>query len=231
MKTRVLIELLALAAVLPASAALYTSSAGYVNGSGTSLNLGIPDANPSGISSSMAVSTLPDNTINNVTVTLNVSGGWNGDLYVYLSYNGTLVTLLNRVGTSATSTGNPVQDTFGFSTSGFNNITLADGSASSIHNVQNPVSGTAYSPDSGSLASFDGMNPNGTWTIFFADLSSGNTSTLQGWSLDITAVPEPVNMALTIFGGVVGVSIIVRGLCKALPYSHLPKGWPCLISK
>lgn len=181
--------------LFPAQAGIYSD--GNVNGSGTALGTVIPDGSPSGVTSQITVST-PDYILTDVTVTLNVSGGNNGDLYAYLSYNGTLVTLLNRVGTGS---GDAIQQTFGFSTSGFNNITLADGSASNIHNVQNPVSGTTYSPDGGTLVSFNGANPNGTWTLFFADLSAGDTSTLNGWSLDITAVPEPVNVALAIFGG------------------------------
>ena len=54
------------------------------------------------------------------------------------------------------------------------------------------------------------MNPNGTWTIFFADLSSGETSTLNSWSLDITAVPEPVNVALGISAGVFSLVALAR---------------------
>jgi subtilisin-like proprotein convertase family protein len=205
MKLQLLIGLMALGALLPASAGVIYS-AGNVNGSGTALGTVIPDGSPSGVTSQITVST-PDYILTDVTVTLNVAGGNNGDLYAYLSYNGTLVTLLNRVGTGS---GNPIQQMFGFSTSGFNNITLADGSASNIHNVQNPVSGTTYSPDGGTLASFNGTNPNGTWTLFFADLSAGGASTLEGWSLDITAVPEPVNVALAIFGGLLGVWSVVR---------------------
>ncbi len=49
---------------------------------------------------------------------------------------------------------------------------------------------------------FNGKNPNGTWTIFFADLSSGGQSHLDGWSLSINGVPEPVNVALVVFAGV-----------------------------
>ena len=42
--------------------------------------------------------------------------------------------------------------------------------------------------------------------------SGGNSSpsTLVNWSLDITAVPEPVNVALGIFAGV----FVVGGLCR-----------------
>lgn len=59
-----------------------------------------------------------------------------------------------------------------------------------------PTSGTgiAYTPDGGSLASFNGLNPNGTWRLFFADRSAGDLSAVSSWSLDITAVREPVNV-------------------------------------
>ena len=109
------------------------------------------------------------------------------------------MTLLNRVGTRL---GNPVQSAFGFAIAGFNNVTSDDAATvGNIHNVQTPGSlpTVSYTADGGSLASFSGVDPNGTWTLFFADLSSGNTSTLNGWSLDITAVPEPVNVALGCF--------------------------------
>jgi len=49
-------------------------------------------------------------------------------------------------------------------------------------------------------STFLGYDPNGTWTVHFADGSPGGESTLVSWSLDITAVPEPANLALGIFG-------------------------------
>jgi subtilisin-like proprotein convertase family protein len=210
MNKQLLAGMLMLGAMLNSQAALY--SLGNVNGSGTALNLAIPDGNPNGISSTITVGgELP--TLMNLTLTLNVSGGYNGDLYAYLSYNGTLVTLLNRVGTGS---GNAIQSTYGFSTAGFNNVTLSDtGTGGNIHNVQSPGSAVSYTADGGSLSSFNGLDPNGTWTLFFADLSGGSTSTLNGWSLDVTAVPEPVNVSLAIFGvGMIG-TVIVRG-CRRI---------------
>ena len=204
--------MLVVSALLPAQASLY--SIGNVNGSGTSLNQTIYDANPSGSTSSLLVSGA-GSSLSAITVTLNLSGGYNGDLYGYLSYNGTLVTLLNRVGTGS---GSAIQNAFGFSTAGFNNVTLDDAATGgNIHNVQNPASfpSVSYTADGGNLTSFNGVNPNGTWTLFFADLSSGNTSTLNGWSLDITAVPEPVNVAMAIFGvGFVGVGAVRSYRCS-----------------
>ena len=194
MKKQFFAGLMMMGALLQTQAAIYSS--GNVNGSGTSLNLAIPDGNPNGLFTTISVSGAAA-TLTHVNVTLNISGGYNGDLYGYLSYNGTLVTLLNRVGTGG-------GDTFGFSASGFNNITLNDASGNgNIHDIANPVANTSYTPDIGggnNLASFNGGNPNGTWTVFFADLSGGDVSTLNGWSLDLTAVPEPVNAAMAVFG-------------------------------
>ena len=210
-------------ALQPAQASLY--SIGNVNGSGSSLSLAIPDASPVGNSSSLLVSGA-NTSLTGVSVTLNVSGGYNGDLYAYLlAPNGTLVMLLNRVGTGS---GNAIQSTFGYSTTGFNNVTLDDAATGgSIHNAQNPGSlpTISYTPDGGSLSSFNGSNPNGDWTLFFADMAGGNVSTLSGWSLDITSVPEPINMALALFGGALVVSGGIRKLCHSgkptLPPSSL----------
>ena len=45
-----------------------------------------------------------------------------------------------------------------------------------------------------------GADPNGEWALFFADRSPGGTSTVLGWGLEVKAVPQPVNLALGIFG-------------------------------
>jgi hypothetical protein len=54
--------------------------------------------------------------------------------------------------------------------------------------------------DTGFQSVFYGQNPNNTWTLFFADTVNGDTTTPNGWSLDVTAVPEPANIALGVFG-------------------------------
>lgn len=192
-----------LVSALGAPAALY-----YTSGT---LNTVIPDANPAGISSTLDLGVIGP--IQDVSLTFTVTGGANGDLSAYLSHDGILVPLLNRVGTA---TGNPVQSVFGFATAGFNNVTLADsGSGGSIHNAAIPGSlpSISYTPDGGSLASLNGRTGNGSWTIFFADMASGggdSPSTLVNWSLEVTAVPEPVSTALAAFGGLCGLVLITR---------------------
>jgi hypothetical protein len=66
--------------------------------------------------------------------------------------------------------------------------------------------GAPGTPGSG----FYGLNPNDTWGLVLWDTSeSGMENYLTGWSLNITAVPEPVNVALGVFGlvlvGTVGI--------------------------
>ena len=56
--------------------------------------------------------------ITDVSVTLNLSGGWNGDLYAYLVHGSGFAVLLNRVGRD---TGNAA----GYGTAGMN-VTLSD---------------------------------------------------------------------------------------------------------
>jgi hypothetical protein len=58
--------------------------------------------------------------------------------------------------------------------------------------------------------SFQGLNPVGTWSIFFADMSGNHVSTLTGWGLSLEVVPEPVNVAMGIFGGVAGIAALAR---------------------
>jgi subtilisin-like proprotein convertase family protein len=195
--------------IAQAGAALYDS--GFAN-SGL-----VPDGNATGWADSRTVQGLSGQ-VSDVTVRLTFSGGYNGDLYAYLSHDGVLVPLLNRVGTGIGSSDSTAYH-FGFSASGMD-VLLGDSGAQNIHDAASPLLNTTYLPDGrvasplGSAAGlatsdrvgfsrFDGINPNGQWTLFFADLSSGGPQTrVQAWDLQVTAVPEPVNMALGIFGGV-----------------------------
>lgn len=170
----------------------------------TGINTAIPDGNPVGLANSHAVDlgTLPpDGTttaIVNVDVRLNITGGYNGDLYGYLVLQSadsstTTAILLNRIGQDMS---NP----FGNTGAGIN-VTLSGSGATDIHSAAfGAVTGT-YQPDGGTtLAAFNGVNANGTWTLFLADLSGGDTSTLVSWGIDISVVPEPITWALLTFG-------------------------------
>lgn len=169
MKTKICLFSLLLAASLPASAALYTSSTPVV----------IPDNNTLGTGSSLQFNVGGEgSSLSALTLTFALQGGYSTDLSGYL-----------RMGSSG---GSPSYDL----TSLIQGQTLSSGSA------------TSYMIDfttSGFATTFDGGNPNTTWTLFFADNSALGQTTVNGWSLDVTAVPEPVNVALAIFGGVLAV--------------------------
>jgi subtilisin-like proprotein convertase family protein len=203
----------------PAEAALltYNWNSGF-NNSGV-----IPDGDAGGWSDTRTVST-SYSSIESVSVTLNISGGYNGDLYVYLAHGSGFSVLLNRVGRTA-------GDGFGYGDAGFT-ITLSDlaGVTTDIHsyggNGGAPLTGTFQSdgrfvdplavlntdPRNNRLDQFNDLNPNGEWSLFIADMSGGDQSTLVSWQLDITAVPEPTTVALGIFG----VMAICGSVCARL---------------
>jgi hypothetical protein len=206
MKTKFLSALLALTP-------LFASAAGPHTYSGSPFV--VPDGNPSGAWSSITVSG-EDPALSDVRVTLNLSGGYNGDLYAYLNYSGHLVPLLNRVGLSGTNA-------FGADGAGMN-VTLADSAGANIHAAGNGFLSGTYRADGQNLSplsppgsfnangglitldgTFAGLNPNGDWTLFIADVvSGGGPATLNSWSLIITAVPEPNALQLGALGLVIG---------------------------
>ncbi len=52
------------------------------------------------------------------------------------------------------------------------------------------------------FSGFNTFNPNGIWALNLWDINnSGIENGLVSWTLDITAVPEPVNVALGLFAG------------------------------
>jgi len=182
----------------------------------------VPDNDFNGLASSFSVSGL-SGAISYVTVTLDVTGGYNGDLYASLvGLNGGFAVLLNRIGVGAANTN-------GYSDAGFN-ITLSDSAANgNIHDyelVLNPSGGQLtgiWAPDgrnidpqsaasafdsaavTATLSSFIGNGANGTWGFFIADLSPGGQSTLVSYGVTILTVPEPQTWMIAgmaaLFGG------------------------------
>jgi len=159
----------------------------------------IPDGNPIGVTFSGTVTDVPPGlTVDGLTVGLNLSGGYNGNLYAYLvSPAGTQVELMNEPGVSV---GNP----FGAGGPGMD-ITLQDTGAAN-GSIQNETSASVLSGSynaAGLLAGFNGSAPDGTWELFFAsEVSGGGSSSLNSWTLNLTAVPEPQLATLEILGGI-----------------------------
>ncbi len=140
----------------------------------------IPDNSTIGLNSSYTVSGLATS-ISDLTLTIVLQGGASSDLSGYL-----------RLGNTGSSPS-------------YNLTSLIQATAEA-------PGGTTYAINfttTGFQSAFNGQNPNDTWTLFFADMVPGDTSTLNGWSLDITAVPEPVNVAMAVFGT---IAVIVGGV-------------------
>ena len=175
----------------------------------------VPDGNANGVALNANLTGLIG-TITNLTVSLDITGGFNGDLYASLvGPNGGFAVLLNRVGVTA---GNA----FGYADTGFA-VTFNDSASfTNVHFYQtlsydlngtgqltgtwgsdgrfiDPASDPALfdtTAPTSLLGSFDGTDPNGTWTLFLSDLVSGQQSTVVNWGLNIQVVPEPSVSAL-----------------------------------
>ena len=187
------------------------------NGPTINVSTEIPDNDDLGITTTHMVFDSGISQIDSVTVTINLTGTWNGDLYAYLAHDSGFSILLNRPGRS-------LDNPDGSASSGMV-ITFADSASSDIHTAI-PMSGGSftgtYQPDgritdpltvldtdsrTAMLSSFSGLNADGSWTLFIADQSPGETSTLQSWSMTITGVPEP---STTMLGCVVMMVLLRR---------------------
>lgn len=197
---------LILSALLPVMASASTTWTGPTWNVSTT----IPDNDDAGLSDSRTINLPGITEIESVTVNLNFTGGWNGDLYAYLVHGNGFAVLLNRPGRSLS---NPD----GSSSSGMS-ITIGDSAPTDIHTAI-PMSGGSvsgiYQPDGritdpydtlntdsrpAMLSDFIGLDASGSWTLFVADQSPGDTSTLQSWSLSVTGVPEPSALLLAALG-------------------------------
>jgi subtilisin-like proprotein convertase family protein len=184
-----------------------SSRAAIVLNNNWTVNQAITEGSPVGITESETLAT--GGTISDVSVNLDISGGYNGYLYGYLTFqsaNGQAYTeiLLNEIGTSSA---NP----FGSSGAGLN-VTLSDSGTvnGSIHNAAGVPTGTWLADSTSTLdGTFGGLTADGTWTLYLADLSvGGGTSTLDSWGLEVSVVPEPAEAGLVLGAGAL---LIVAG--------------------
>src|SRR6266851_4555752 len=194
---------LALAGGLSASAQTTTTTTNF------NVGIGVPDDQPSGVASAQTVST-PIAYVTGLKVSLKLSGTWNGDLFCYLTHSSGYTVLLNRVGRRASSS-------LGYGDEGFN-VTFDDNATNGdIHTYRLKLNGSQSIPISGALtntwapdarssdpssvldtnprtaflSSFDGLNPNGEWVLFVADMEAGDIYTLDNWGLEITGYTPP----------------------------------------
>ena len=196
------------------AASIYTFNSGFAD------NGDIPDNNATGWVDSRTITMESGLTIRSISVTLNIGGGWNGDLVGYLRHETTgggaaYVALLNRVGTISGGG-------LGYSNPGFgpdsaaNPFRLSDSGTYSVHtyqdnfpvyNASGQLTGTWRAEES--LASFKGMDPSGTWSLYLSDRNGGDISTVQSWGLELS-VPEPQTYAMVAGFGLLGFAVLRR---------------------
>jgi subtilisin-like proprotein convertase family protein len=182
------------------------------------VNASIPDGNLSGWVSSQNVSTMPVGTLQGVALDLQLSSGWTGDLYAYLTHSSGFAVLLNQAGTP----GQP----FGYGAANWN-ITLADdgfngSSYGDLHTYGGGnLSGSAWNAMDSLNTAFLSTSPNGTWSLFLADLSGGGLTTVQSWGLqmDIVAVPEVETWVAAALAGAFGAFWLNRQIWRGVKRS------------
>ncbi len=202
------------------------------------LLLPIPDNSFVGVSHEPTVSTGGSGLLQSVKVSLTISSRgpepmFNGDLYVTLRHGSGYSVLLNRVGRRADSS-------VGYADNGFQvtladgaasdihtyRVTLGGSDFVPISNADpatpltgswqpdgrtsDPESVLSTSPRSASLGSFAGLDPNGEWTLFLADLSPGGLAQLESWSLELTVVPEPSAVATMAASALLALALLRR---------------------
>ena len=172
------------------------------------VNMSIPDGDLDGVQDVRSVVSKISQ-ITSVRVRLNISGDFNGDLYVYLRHNdgnsSHICVLLNRPGRTN-------NNDYGYPDYGLD-VLFDDTAANDIHTYQQvtippagfPLTGT-WQPDarfedplivtpdfprSAFLNEFEGMNATGEWTLFLADVDEGGTNFLNSWGIEIAGVTAP----------------------------------------
>lgn len=178
--------------------------------------------------------------ITDVNVTLNLSGGYNGDLYAYLVHDTGFTVLVNRIGRSGTSGPGYAGSSLHVSlddqgllgnihTYGGGALTAPDGPPATPAFSYQP-DGRNVSPTTGNmtplgtteLSSFNDLAGSGNWTLYVADVSATDQSMLTSWSLEIAAVPEPASL----LEGSVAVLFLGGGLAFVRLRARTPRQVP-----
>jgi hypothetical protein len=200
-----------------------SAQAATISGTLSNLNLAIPEASTGTVLPSTIVLNSGGQLISSLRITVTVSGGSNGDLYILLEHGGKSSVLVNRPGLDTTV----ASSSYGSPSRGLN-VTFFDAAPvdlkSSIpmtldasygsggaNDGQAQVTGVfqpdgrAVSPFSAdlsiptsetrTLSEFNNTTMDGAWTLSLVRVSSLETSTLTGWSVEATSstvtVPEP----------------------------------------
>lgn len=128
--------------------------------------------------------TISDNTTINSTLAVSGVIGPLTDVNVKLNITHTYVGDLRLRLVGPTGVAVTLVDSHGGSGDNFTNTIFDDQAATLITSASAPFTGT-FRPVS-PLTAFNGLTPNGTWKLEITDLFSGDTGTLNSWSISIT---------------------------------------------
>lgn len=208
-----------------AGAVASAQTLGGLSERGTGAGFGIADGQVR--SSSISVSGITNRVIgrsaNNQTVVVQLNTlthTWVGDLNIRLSFQSAVPlsqtinwTIMNRPGCFSTAQCLTFSDNFNGSYS-FGEGDPASGSFMGDFNdfwaFNNPIGGANlpsgdYFPFDelngyDSPSKFEGLDPNGTWTLHITDFVTGDVGALTSWNLAFDVVPEPSSYALLTVG-------------------------------
>lgn len=187
----------------------------------------IPDANCTGVASPISISGYTGTVASaGITVTLNITHTYDGDLIIVLQApNGQLLGLANKVGSNGDN---------------FTNSVFADAGSAQIPATGAPYTGT-YKPwttvittcTTTTVTSFaaigsGAINPNGTWNLIVIDNASVDVGTINSWSISIpastnapcygtsnsinvTVTPTPAIASFTPSSGTSGTVVAISG--------------------
>jgi subtilisin-like proprotein convertase family protein len=178
----------------------------------------VADNDPMGVQDTRTLSGY-EGVIQSVEVRVTFTGmlldyAYNGDYFVALQHDSGYAVLLNRTGRTASSDN-------GYNNNGFDVVFTLGGN--DVHRYQDyapsydgsgrltgtwGVDGRNVDPDlvldtsprTDMLASFTGIDPNGDWTLFVADMNQNAMGSLDSWGLNVTVVPEPSTALLFSLG-------------------------------
>jgi subtilisin-like proprotein convertase family protein len=166
------------------------------------VNKFIPDGYATGVADTRTIEATGISSITDIQVQLTIASGFNGDLYCYLVHDSGFVVLLNRPGRSCARP-------LGYKDAGFSAV-FSSRATKDFHcyrdlvpagfvlpgvwspdaRASDPVKTLDTSARTKDFMSFAGLNPNGQWTLFVADMSSGGQALLKDWGLVISGTPE-----------------------------------------
>ncbi|CAN5478573.1 hypothetical protein BH11BAC3_BH11BAC3_00270 [soil metagenome] len=188
--------------ILPLTAGTSTSTGSVTFSSGNiSALLGaIPDNNPAGVASAIAVSGIPGTaTINSVSINFNITHTYDADLIINLKApNTNVLNIVNQAGGSGDNFTNTTVSSLG-STVFSTNSSAAPFTGTYRADADFPVAGaTTGGGNTPNVTLFTSLfgTPNGNWQLSARDVAGADVGTLNNWSITINytvaALPQTV---------------------------------------